>query len=326
MRYRELGRTGLKVSEIGFGALAIGGRFGPTEDRQSIEALKKAFDLGVNFYDTADAYGFGKSEKLIGAAFKGRTDDIVIATKVGNDFYSGKGRRKFDPDYIRFALGKSLERLGVKTIDLYQLHSPSMSDISAPGVFQSLEELKGEGKIRHYGVAIHPLEVGFYAMEKARPASIQVVYNILERDAEGELLPKTKANGVGILARVPLAFGMLTGKFTAETTFHPEDHRSWLWAREHFARGLEYVAQLRFLIDEETPTLAQAALKFILSNPEVSTVIPGAKTPQQVEDNVAASDGKYLSKEKLERLRELYSSLGAWVSTPPERFDPARYK
>lgn len=310
MRYRAFGRTGLRVSEAGFGAWAIGGNmWGPTDDEESVRALRRAFDLGVNFYDTADVYGLGHSERLIARALKDVRDEVIIATKVGNNFYAGgtpgAWGKDFSADYMRFALGKSLERLETSYVDLYQLHNPPMDVIRRGEVFEALEALKREGGIRFYGVSIGVSEEGLLAMEKAGIASIQVVYNILSQEPAEKLFPAASERGVAIVARVPLASGLLTGKFTPGTTFPEGDWRRG-WPRDRFLEDLRRAEKLRFLVKGEARTMAQAALKFVLSNQDVSVTIPGAKTVQQVEENVAASDGSYLSKEDLERIRDLY--------------------
>ncbi len=308
MKYRELGGSGLKVSEIGFGAWAIGGNsygnsYGPTDDKASTAAIRKALDHGCNFFDTADLYGHGHSEELLGQALKGQRESVIIATKVGGDFYHDPPKMNFNPDYLEFALAKSCERLGTDYVDLYQLHNPPAQLIRNRRVFESLEKLKRSGKIRHYGISIHDPEEGLVAMREGHPAAIQVVFNILRQEAKNQLFKAARENNVGVIAREPLANGFLAGKFKADSTFPPGDIRH-NFPRD-YVRSLTYASeQLRFL-ESKTRTLAQASLRFVLDHKEVSTTIPGAKTSQQTEENIEASDMFPLTGEELLRIRIL---------------------
>ena len=303
MEYREIGRTGIRTSVIGFGAWAIGGSgWGPVDDATSLRAMEAAIDLGVTFIDTADAYGPRHSEELVAKVLRGRRDRLVVATKMGNDFYHEPRRKNFAPDYVRFAVDQSLSRLGTDYIDIYQLHNPSEEVIRQGDTFAALEDLKAAGKIRFWGVSIGPASEGIAAMEAGRPASLQVVYNLLAQEPASELFPQARAQGVGIIARVPLASGLLTGKFTSETTFPAGDHRA-NWKPEQLRARLERVEALRFLA--EGRTLAQAALRFAAADPAVSVVIPGAKTAEQVRENVAAMEVPPLSPEELRQVAAL---------------------
>ncbi len=308
MRYRELGKTGLRVSEIGFGAWAVGGNahgnsYGPTDDRTSLAAIRRAFELGCNFFDTADVYGHGHSEEVLGQALKEHRDKVIIATKVGGDFYHGPPRMNFNPDYIEFALGKSCERLQTDYVDLYQLHNPPVQMIRNETLFGTLEKLKEKGKIRHYGISIHDPEEGILAMKTGKPKAIQAVFNILRQEAKLQLFQAAMESGVGIIAREPLANGFLTGKHNADETF-PEGDIRHHFPREYILNLVLATEQLKFL-GGRSRTLAQAALRFVLDQKEVSTVIPGAKTPQQVEENLSASDLPPLTGEELLRIRIL---------------------
>lgn len=308
MRYRELGKTGFQVSEIGFGAWAVGGNahgnsYGPTDDRTSLAAIQRAFELGCNFFDTADVYGHGHSEEVLGQALKEHRDKVIIATKVGGDFYHGPPRMNFNPDYIEFALEKSCERLQTDYVDLYQLHNPPVQMIRNETLFGTLEKLKEKGKIRHYGISIHNPQEGILAMKTGNPEAIQVMFNILRQEAKLPLFQAAVESGVGIIAREPLANGFLTGKHNADETFPEGD------IRHHFPRDYIFnlvlaTEQLKFL-GGRNRTLAQAALRFVLDQKEVSTVIPGAKTPQQVEENLSVSDLPPLTGEELLRIRIL---------------------
>lgn len=315
MNTRKLGRTGLEVAEVGFGAWAIGGGFefngvgigyGPTEDEQSKQALRRALERGVNLIDTADAYGAGHSEELIGEVLDGRWEGVYIATKVGNERRDPlPSRKNFEPDYIRVACERSLKRLRKDCLDVYQLHGPSMEVIAREDVWATLAELKREGKVRFIGASIQKPEEGLALIREDRVDSLQILYNILDRQHEAELLPLAQEKNVGIIVRVPLSSGLLTGKFTADTTFPPTDQRqNWLKG-EKLKAGVGYVEQLRPLAEELGLSLAELALRFVLSHPAVSVTIPGAKSPEQVDRNVAAGDGRGLPAEVVERIKQL---------------------
>lgn len=308
MKYRTLGKTGLKVSEIGFGAWAIGGdafgnSYGPTKDQTSLEAIKKALDLGCNFFDTADAYGHGHSEELLGRALKGHRDEVIIATKAGADFYHDPPRMNFSADYLSFALGKSLERLQTDHVDLYQLHNPPIQLLKNAKIFEGLEKLVDAGRIRYYGVSIHDPEEGIYAMKNGRPAALQVVFNILRQEPKNRLFQAARENNVAIIAREPLSNGFLTGKFNVDSTFSPSDIR-FNFPRSYFHGMIKAAQQLRFL-ESKARTLPQASIRFVLDHSDVSTVIPGAKTPQQTEEDLLSSEVPSLTGEELLRIRLL---------------------
>jgi aryl-alcohol dehydrogenase-like predicted oxidoreductase len=308
MQYRALGRTGLQVSDIGFGAMTIGGEiFGATDDQESLRALHRAVDLGMNFIDTADAYGRGHSEELLAQLLKTRRKEIVLATKGGNQFTVRQGLRNFDPDYITSALEASLKRLQIDTIDLYQLHNPSPEVMRRGEIFERLDRCKREGKIRFYGVSLEKTSDGLVAIETGKPDTLQVVYNILHQDPEEHLFPLAQQENIGVLARVPLERGVLSGRFKSTAEFAQKDWRRGAFSEEGLAQTHAAVEKLEFLVKGDVPTLAQAALRFILSNPVVSTVIPGIRTVRQAEDNIAIS-GKTLPPEDLARLRALYRS------------------
>ena len=305
MEYRTLGKTGIQVSEIGMGCWAIGGAsfrggepsgWSGTDTAQSIETVRKARELGVTLYDTADAYGRGKSEVLVGIGLGENKEEAVIATKAGNSL-AAPGQ-DFSEPYIRGALDASLTRLEMDCVDLYQLHGPDV-EVMTDELFGLMEELKASGKIRAWGVSISSVEEGLRAIEGGAEA-IQLVYNILQQKIGNAIFPAAQEQGVGILVRVPLASGWLTGKYTAETVFPENDHRSRRFSPERVAEMAEEVAKLDFLL-EEADSLAEAALRFTLAHPAVSTVIPGAKSPAQIAENVKAS-GKPLSEAALRRI------------------------
>lgn len=308
MHYRTLGRTGLRVSDVGFGAMTIGGEiFGATDDQESLRALHHAIDAGMNFIDTADAYGRGHSEELIAQVLKTRRKEVVLATKGGNQFTVRQGLRNFDPDYITSALEASLRRLQIATIDLYQLHNPSPEVMRRGEIFERLDRLKREGKIRFYGVSLERTSDGLTAIATGKPDTLQVVYNILHQDPEEQLFPLAQKEDIGILARVPLERGVLTGRFKKVSEFAAQDWRKGAFSEEGLTQTRAAVEKLNFLVKGDVPNLAQAALRFILSNPVVSTVIPGIRSVKQVEDNLAVS-GQSLSESDLGKLRELYRS------------------
>lgn len=324
MNYRTLGRTGLRVSEVGFGAWAVGGpaKLGPLEigwgrvdDAVSLRAIDAAFEAGVTFFDTADVYGAGHSEELIGKALGAKREQVVIATKVGNRTApDGTWAKDFSKAWILEAIDKSLKRLGMDYVDLYQLHTARDTAEYTDETFEALEHLKSVGKIRFYGISVASSFQGPWVIENTKADVIQVIYNILARSPEDELLPLAQREDVGIIARVPLASGFLTGKFTAETRFSPDDHRSHSYSPEKIAATVEAVGRLDFLTKSGQKTLAQAALQYCLSHPAVTTVIPGAKNPAQARDNAAASDGVLLTPDELARIRELVpGDLADWT-------------
>jgi aryl-alcohol dehydrogenase-like predicted oxidoreductase len=308
MQYRTLGPRGPKVSTIGFGAWAIGGmNWGPTDDAVSKRALHEALDNGVTLIDTADNYGFGHSEELVAQVLKehGGKGDIVIATKACNDFYNatknddggyGAIKPNTDKDYIIFACEQSLKRLGVDCVDILQLHSPPTEMLTRDDPWEALATLKQQGKIRHAGWSI----TSFKETEQAALLDphcelldcIQVRYNVLERAAEDVLFPKAMEHGIGVIVRIPILFGLLTGKFTRQSTFGDDDHRRFNLSPEKLDQYLTRFEALQDSVYGQFPdqTKTQVSLRFCLSHPACHTAIPGGKTPQQVRDNCAASD------------------------------------
>ena len=314
MEYRTLGRTGLHVSDVGFGAMTIGGEvFGATDDQESLKTLHHALDVGMNFIDTADAYGRGHSEELIAQVLKTRRKEVVLATKGGNQFTVRQGLRNFDPSYIAGALDASLKRLQIDTIDLYQLHNPSAEVMRRGEIFELMDRVKREGKIRFYGVSLETVADGIVALQTGKPDTLQVVYNILHQDPEAELFPLAQKDNVGIIARVPLERGLLSGRFTKAGDFAPGDFRGRMFNDKSLPQLNSALERLRFLVKDDVQSLAQAALRFVLSHPAVSSVIPGIRTQKQVEDAVEVS-GKRLPANDVARLRELYQ--GEFRSIP----------
>jgi aryl-alcohol dehydrogenase-like predicted oxidoreductase len=294
MKYRKLGSTGLEVSEIGFGAWAIGGNqfgnsYGPVHDEDSLLAIASALELGCTFFDTADVYGHGHSEELLGKALKGCRSRIVIATKGGSDFYHDPPRLNFTESHLIFAVEESLKRLGTDYIDLYQLHNPPFSLLEGGRLFEPLEKLKVQGKIRHYGISIHEPQEGMLAMKVGRPAAIQVVYNYLRRNAADELMSHALEAGVGIIAREPLSNGFLTGKYTKDSVFPVGDIRH-QWPSKFQTQLVNQIEGFKKSLGQSTLTLAQSSIRFVLAQSSISTVIVGCKTADQSKENFLVSD------------------------------------
>ena len=312
MNYRDFGKTGIKVSEIGFGCWAIGGNkygqsYGPTNDKESIEALNRALDLGLNFFDTADVYGRGHSEELLGKALKGKRDRVVLAAKAGADFYQGAGFQTFTGDYIRFAIEKSLLRLKTDYIDVYQLHNPPLRLLNREDLYDPLIELKKEGKIRAWGVSIFTPVEGITAINVGKPDCLQVTYNIFSFRAEQQLFHKAFETGCAIIAREPLANGFLTGKYETHPQFGAGDFRK-NWPIEHIQARSEAARKLNFLDKAEQRSLGQAAIQYALADRAVSTAIVGMKTADQVEENLAAVDKPALTMTELKQINALQTS------------------
>lgn len=300
MKYRRLGRTNLQVSEIGFGAWAIGGPvdvagkpfgWGPADETQSTAAIRRALDLGVNFFDTADVYGLGCSEEILGRVLKGR--DVIVATKAGNiRNASGQAGKNFNKDYLLGAVEGSLKRLRRETLDLFQLHNPSEEELRRGDCLEALEQIRQTGKVRYTGVSINNPEEGLAVLKGLLPVdSLQLVYNLLKTHMAERVLPLALEEDVGVIARVPFQYGLLTGKFERDVSFRKDDHRSWTLAPALIERGIGLLETLSPHLEQHNLTAAQHALKFVLAHPAVSLTIPGARTPDQVESNVSAGDG-----------------------------------
>jgi len=310
MRYKTLGRTGLRVSVIGLGTMVHAGHFGPMKDEESLASIDTALELGVNFIDTSDAYGAGYSETLLGNALKGRRDNVILATKGGNVMVGpNRGKRIFTSDYIDDVLHGSLKRLQTDWIDLYQLHNPDVEVIERGEVWELLEKRKKEGKIRHYGVSINTMAEGIAAAKGGRAETIQVEYSLLQQEPAQEIFPLAQAANVGIIARLPLKRGILTGKLTQadEQRFQGEDVRARSFKGEAFAKELAKADKLRFLVHGPVKTLGQAALAFCVAHPAVTIAIPGARNAQQMRENAAAGDVT-LQPEDVAKIAELWRS------------------
>jgi len=314
MQSRRLGKTGWDVSEIGFGAWAIGGEWGETDEEESMAALHAAVDAGVTFFDTADVYGDGRSERLLGRLLREGDERLVVATKFGRRVEQDPAL--FTYENLRGWLERSRENLGVEAVDLVQLHSPPWETYYLPEVHEACSRLVQEGLVRAYGVSVEKVEEGLKAIEYDGVATIQLIFNLLRQRPAELFFEQARRRDVGVIVRVPLASGLLTGKFDRNSTFAAEDHRAYNRQGEQFDRGetfsgvdyevgLEVVEELRPLVPPGA-TLAQLALRWILTFDAVSTVIPGAKTPEQVRANAAAADLPAPSPETMERIAEIY--------------------
>lgn len=302
MQTRRLGRTGLEVTVVGFGALTIGGAFGAVDDAVSTAALHAAIDAGMNFIDTSDAYGAGHSETLIGKFLKERADRarLILCTKGGNNMVTGE--RNFTPDYIRGCVEGSLQRLGVEAIDVYLLHNPSLENLKAEDSFEVIESCVDQGKIKHWGVSVNTLAECEYTVASGKLAVMQMEYNILEQEPEA-VFAKARAAGIGVIARVPLKRGMLSGRFNEQTTFEATDLRGRILSADKMPELVSKVQQIEAAASSVGRPLAEIAMRFCVSNPHVAVTIPGVRTPEQARSNAAACEP--LPAEVVEALRQL---------------------
>lgn len=318
MKYRDFGRTGWKVSSVSFGAWAIGGTWGTVDDNESLSALHKAIDMGVNFIDTADVYGDGRSERLISQVLKERSEEIIVATKAGRrlDPHVASG---YNRENLTAFIERSLKNLDVETLDLVQLHCPPTEVYYLPETFGVLDDLVQAGKLRFYGVSVEKVEEAIKAIEFPNLQSVQIIFNIFRQRPADLFFKLAQEKKVGILARVPLSSGMLTGKMGLQTHFEKDDHRKFNRQGEAFDKGetfsgvdyelgLQAVDALRPLVPAGW-TMAQFALRWILMHEAVSCVIPGAKSPSQAGDNAAAADLPPISDDTFAKVGKIYNQL-----------------
>ncbi|WP_274364091.1 aldo/keto reductase [Paenibacillus thermotolerans] len=308
MNYRKLGKSEIEVSEIGFGAWAIGGdAWGPVQDDNSINAMERALELGINFIDTADVYGSGRSEALVAKVMKGRRDNVILSTKGGLMGHHRDPKREpvYDrPEKVIDAFENSLRRLETDYIDVYFCHLWWDKHEETEAFMRAFEILKRDGKVRLTGVSTENFEYIKHFNREGCLDVVQLDYSILNRSTEKEVLPYLQENGIGVVVRGPLRMGILTGKFTEETTFPEGDIRK-NWPNEQWYKdSLEKAERLR-LLENEHRTLGQAALRYVLNHPAVSVAIPGAKTPAQAEQNAAASVRPLLSEEDVNFIDEV---------------------
>ena len=327
MKYKKLGKSGIEVSEIGFGAWTIAlNWWGKEIDADEAKRmLKKAYDCGINFFETGDMYGKGKSEKLIGEAFKGMRNEVVISTKYGYDFETAEqiGHKelpqKFDEKFTLNALEKSLERLQTDYVDMYGLHNPKMYHIHDDSIFKTLDNLQNEERIRTYQVALGPAigweQEGLEAMKRNNVTAVQTVYNMLEQTPGNQLINSGIKNNVGILVRVPDASGILTGKVNANTKIDEKDHRS-VRKGEWIKASLQKVETLRPIAERNGLSITELAIKFILSKNGISSVFPTVISEEEIQMFSDMSNGRYLSNSDMKEIDELYTKW--WSENPYE--------
>ncbi len=316
MMTREFGRAGWSVGAVGFGAWAIGGTWGQVTEEDAKLALGAALDAGVTFIDTADVYGDGRSERIIGAFLRERGGDRpIVATKLGRrlsphvaDGYTAQAMAGF--------IERSLTNLGVETLDLVQLHCPPVEVYYRPEVFGALDDLVTAGKLQHYGVSVEKVEEGLKAIEFPNVVSVQMIYNMFRQRPAEIFFPRAREKGVAVIARVPLASGLLTGKMSRDSTFASDDHRAFNREGAAFDKGetfsgvpydmaLDAVEELKAILPGDMP-MAETALRWILMEEAVTVVIPGAKNPAQAQGNASAGSRPALDAEVMERVRDLY--------------------
>jgi aryl-alcohol dehydrogenase-like predicted oxidoreductase len=329
MKYKPLGKSGIKVSEIGFGAWTIGldwwGK--KIEDDEAKRMLKKAYDMGINFFETADMYGKGKSEKLIGEVFHGMREEIVISSKYGYDFANVEQightelPQHFDKKFTEKALDASLERLQTNYLDSFGMHNPKIDQIRNNEPFETFDKLIHEGKMKTSQVALGPAigwtQEGLEAMDRDNVSSVQTVYNILEQTPGNDLIKKAAQKNVGILVRVPDASGILTGKVKAETVIPSNDHRKdrkLQWRQE----ALKKVEQFRHIAERNGLTITEFAIKFILTKNPIASVLPTVVSEEEIESFAVISDGNYIKSSDMKEIEELYKTWPAYElkSTP----------
>ncbi len=316
MQYRRLGKTGFDVSAVGFGAWAIGADWGEVTEDDAMAALHAAVDAGVTFFDTADVYGDGRSERLLARLRRERPDaPMVVATKAGRrlDPHAAAG---YTPGNIEAFVDRSLANLAAEALDLLQLHCPPTDVYYDPELFAGLDDLVSKGKVRHYGVSVEKVEEALKAIEYPNVASVQIIFNVFRQRPARLFFREAAAHDVGVIVRVPLASGLLTGKMTRDTTFAADDHRNYnvegqafdrgeTFAGVDFERGLDAVDELRELVPDGW-SMVDLALRWILDHSEVSAVIPGAKNPDQARANAAAADLAGLDEETTARIAGIY--------------------
>ena len=323
MKYNKLGKTDIKISEVGFGAWAIAldwwGK--KIEEDEAKRMLKKAYDVGINFFETGDLYGKGLSEKLIGEVFKDMRDEIVISTKYGYDFSEVEqiGHKelpqRFDEDYTRMALRNSLERLQTDHVDMYGVHNPKLKDVRNNSIFNVLDNFIEEGSIKTYQIALGPAigwtQEGLEAMERPNVSAVQTVYNILEQTPGNELMKKAEEKNVGILVRVPEASGILTGKVNAETKIDEKDHRS-VRKGEWIKASLAKVEVLKPIAERNGLTITELSMKFIMSKKGFASVFPTVVSEEEIVNYVEMTKGGYVSASDMKEIDDLFNTWPAY--------------
>ena len=326
MKYRVFPGTDIRASEVGFGVWTVATTWWGITDRQvGIGLLRRALELGITFYDTADTYDDGGAETILAEAFPGRRDELTIATKFGYDIYNSRPDpsqrerpQNWEPSFVRFALEQSLKRLGTDRIDFYQMHNPRMETLQRDDLIAELESLKASGKIRAYGATLGPAindrqagEAG-YIIEQTPMDAVQIIYNLFEQQIGAPIFASARKHGKGILTRVPHASDLLLGRLYENVTFAPGDHRNWRMTsneqkRQWLDRGLMKVKKLDFLTGNTGRTLGQAALQFVLSEPSVVSTLPNIYDMALLEELAAAPDTAPLSPDETDRLLDLHT-------------------
>ena len=318
MKYRILGKTGFEISEVSLGTWQVGGKWGEDFDRDNAEKIiNTALDNGINFIDTADVYSDGESEAAIGRVLKGRSEKIYVASKCGRKI-SPHSNEEYTPKRLRDLVENSLRNMQLEQLDLIQLHCPPTDVYYRPEIFAEFDKMKQEGKIANLGVSVEKVEEAIKAMEYPNVATVQIIFNMFRQRPADKFFKMAKANNVGIIARVPLASGLLTGKFSRDTTFSENDHRNFnregkafdkgeTFAGIDYETGLKAVEELKKELSE-IYSLPQYALKWILMFKKVSTIIPGASKPDQVISNIKASDIPLLTRELMHRVNAIYEN------------------
>jgi aryl-alcohol dehydrogenase-like predicted oxidoreductase len=335
MRYRELGTTGIKVSEVGFGVWTVSTSWwGVTDHDLRVGLLRRAWDLGITLFDTADTYGNGYGEEILVEALGGRREGMVLSTKFGYDIYNHPGERKgqqelpqvVTPEFVRFALDQSLRRLATDHIDIYQLHNPKMDHVLNDDLWALLEDLRHAGKIRAFGASIGPRigwrDEGVTLLQRQPVTAVQIIHNLLEQDPGRDFIAAARARGVGLMSRVPHSSGLLEGVYDEHTTFAPGDHRNFR-SKEWLTTGLGKVRQLEFLTNGTGRTLAQAALKWLLAEPLMATTLPNIYTFDQLAEFAAAPDTPNLSADELAHVATLYAGNFSLEPAAPQDATPA---
>jgi aryl-alcohol dehydrogenase-like predicted oxidoreductase len=316
MEYRILGKTGFKVSEVSLGTWQVGGRWGdPFNDKSAEHIINTAIDAGVNFIDTADVYSDGQSEAAVARVVKNRSEEVFVATKCGRQIQPHTAEA-YTAKRLAAYVEESLQRMKLDTLDLVQLHCPPTEVYSRPEIFEAFDKLKEQGKIRNLGVSVEMVDEAMMAMQYANVTTVQIIFNMFRLKPSEQFFTKARENNIGIIARVPLASGLLTGKMTPQTSFGPEDHRSFNRNGEAFDKGetfsgvdfnlgLEAVEELKEIFPGQE-SLAAWAIRWVLMFPEVSTVIPGASRAEQVRPNIAASELPPFTQEQMQGVVRVY--------------------
>ena len=321
MKYRELGKNGIKVSEVGFGLWTVStGWWGKFTDEQAVAMIRKAFDLGVTLFDSADAYGDGRADLQLASALKDKRNRIVIETRFGYDFYNApprnghqEGPQDVSPKFVKFACEEALKRLATDHIDIYQMHNPRLSTVLSDDLFALLEQLKTEGKIRCYGAALGPAigwkDEGLAFLARSSTGMMQIIHNLFEQDPGRSFLDAARRNGNGFMVRVPHSSGLLEGKYSKDTTFEEDDHRSHRMKvnRDWLTYGLQKLEKVKFIYEGRDLTVGQAALKWLLAEPLIASPLPNIYNDEQLVEFTQAPDKADLSGSDIAKLAELYS-------------------